>query len=67
MVGLNTFDIPVDDTTQIAVIEGPVLAKEGTALDIQRQDAWMIRHAQLMGMNQQGFTSFIKMATYGRR
>ncbi|TDJ28668.1 MAG: hypothetical protein E2O59_05615 [Gammaproteobacteria bacterium] len=74
VVGLNTFDSPADDVTQIAVLEGQViegpvvqLTEVGTALDIQRQDAWMIRHAQLMGMNQQGFTSFIKMATYGRR
>ncbi len=74
VVGLNPFDTPADDITQIAVLEGPViegpvvqLAEVGTALDIQRQDAWMIRHAQLMGMNHQGFTSFIKMATYARR
>ncbi len=74
VVGLNPFDTPADDIAQIAVLEGPViegpvvqLAEVGTALDIQRQDAWMIRHAQLMGMNHQGFTSFIKMATYGRR
>ena len=70
VLGLNTFDTPLEGTVQTVVVaESPVieLAPVGTALDIQRQDAWMLRHAQLKGMNQQGFTPFIKMATYGRQ
>lgn len=68
VVGFNTFNQPVNDVIPVVVIDQIVeLAEVGTEVDIQRQDAWMIRHAQLMGMNQQGFTSFIKMATYGRQ
>ncbi|MCZ6617322.1 MAG: sigma-E factor negative regulatory protein [Gammaproteobacteria bacterium] len=75
VLGFNTFDAPVGGTGAVVVVdeglvvEAPVveLTPVGTALDIQRQNAWMMRHAQLMGMNQQGFTSFIKMATYERQ
>ena len=68
---LNAYNSQTEITPQVvAVIEGPVsngLAKVSTPLDIQRQDAYMLSHAQLMGMNQQGFTPLVKLATYGRQ
>ena len=71
VVGLNAYNSQTEITPQVvAVIEGPVsngLAKVSTPLDIQRQDAYMLSHAQLMGMNQQGFTPLVKLATYGRQ
>ncbi len=71
VVGLNIFDTPTEDPPSVVtVIEGPVggeLAQVSTPEDIQRHDAYMVSHAQLMGMNQQGFTPFVKLVVYGRQ
>ncbi len=69
-------DVPVDfaadstypnvdfQTPQAVAAEEPVMYQQATALDHQRQNAWMLHHIQQRAMNQAGVASFVKMATF---